>query len=46
MPLIEIKKNPAALTMTVVSEWAAPIDRVWLLWSDPRKLERWWGPPG
>jgi uncharacterized protein YndB with AHSA1/START domain len=19
---------------------------VWELWSDPRKLERWWGPPG
>ena len=46
MPLIEIKKDSAAPTMTVVSEWAAPIDRVWLLWSDPRKLERWWGPPG
>ena len=46
MPLIEIKKDPAALRMTVISEWDAPIERVWALWSDPRKLERWWGPPG
>ena len=22
-----------------------PIARVWALWADPRKLERWWGPP-
>jgi uncharacterized protein YndB with AHSA1/START domain len=34
------------MTMTVISEWDAPIERVWALWSDPRKLERWWGPPG
>jgi len=46
MPLTEIKKDHAALTMTVISDWDAPIDRVWSLWADPRKLERWWGPPG
>lgn len=46
MPLTEIKKDPAALTMTVISDWKAPVARVWDLWSDPRKLERWWGPPG
>ena len=23
----------------------APPERVWDLWADPRKLERWWGPP-
>ena len=21
------------------------VERVWELWADPRKLERWWGPP-
>lgn len=46
MPLTEIQKDPERLTMTVISEWDAPIERVWALWSDPRKLERWWGPPG
>jgi uncharacterized protein YndB with AHSA1/START domain len=34
------------LTVTLVAEFDAPIDRVWALWSDPRQLERWWGPPG
>jgi uncharacterized protein YndB with AHSA1/START domain len=34
------------LTVTVVSDFDAPIERVWELWSNPRELERWWGPPG
>jgi hypothetical protein len=33
------------LTITLVAHFDAPIDQVWELWSDPRKLERWWGPP-
>ena len=33
------------LTVTVVSDFDAPVERVWELWTDPRKLERWWGPP-
>jgi uncharacterized protein YndB with AHSA1/START domain len=33
------------LTITLVADFDAPIQRVWKLWSDPRKLERWWGPP-
>jgi uncharacterized protein YndB with AHSA1/START domain len=42
---VDVSKDPTALTMTVASEWDAPISRVWQLWADPRKLERWWGPP-
>ena len=34
------------LTFTLIADFEAPIDQVWELWSDPRKLERWWGPPG
>jgi uncharacterized protein YndB with AHSA1/START domain len=34
------------LTLTLIADFEAPIDQVWELWSDPRKLERWWGPPG
>jgi uncharacterized protein YndB with AHSA1/START domain len=30
----------------VTAAFDAPIDQIWELWSDPRKLERWWGPPG
>ena len=37
--------HPTALTMTVRAEFDAPVDQVWQLWADPRKLERWWGPP-
>lgn len=45
MTVTDIRKDLTALTMTVESEWDAPIARVWQLWADPRKLERWWGPP-
>nr|WP_240895632.1 SRPBCC domain-containing protein [Kineococcus siccus] len=37
--------DPEALTFTIVAEFAAPPAAVWELWADPRKLERWWGPP-
>jgi len=33
------------LTTTLVADFGAAIDEVWQLWADPRKLERWWGPP-
>ena len=33
------------LTLTLIADFDASIDQVWELWSDPRKLERWWGPP-
>ena len=34
------------LTTTLVADFDASMDEVWQLWADPRKLERWWGPPG
>jgi uncharacterized protein YndB with AHSA1/START domain len=33
------------LTIILTADFDAPIEQVWDLWSDPRKLERWWGPP-
>ncbi|NYI42698.1 SRPBCC family protein [Demequina lutea] len=44
MPVVSISKDPAALTMTVVAEFAAAIDRVWDAYADPRQLEKFWGP--
>jgi uncharacterized protein YndB with AHSA1/START domain len=41
-----VDKDYDNLTLIVIAEFDAPIDQVWELWSDPRKLERWWGPPG
>src|SRR5688572_30667017 len=45
MPVVEIHKDPKALTMTVVAQFAAPVSRVWAAYADPRLLERFWGPP-
>lgn len=45
MPVTDVAKDPAALTLTLTSEWDAPVSQVWQVWADPRKLERWWGPP-
>ncbi|HUQ43166.1 MAG TPA: SRPBCC domain-containing protein [Candidatus Limnocylindria bacterium] len=45
MTVTAIEKDPQNLTMTVIAEFDATPERVWQLWADPRKLERWWGPP-
>jgi uncharacterized protein YndB with AHSA1/START domain len=45
MTVTAVHKDPAALTMTITAEFEATPERVWLLWADPRQLERWWGPP-
>lgn len=45
MPVISTQQDPQELTLTLEAEFAAPVERVWQLWADPRQLERWWGPP-
>jgi uncharacterized protein YndB with AHSA1/START domain len=45
MTVTNIHKDPESLTMTMTAELAAPVERAWELWADPRQLERWWGPP-
>ena len=45
MPVTDVTKDLDALTMTITAEFDAGAERVWELWSDPRQLERWWGPP-
>jgi len=40
-----VDKDLDARTLTITAEFDAPLERVWELWADPRKLERWWGPP-
>jgi uncharacterized protein YndB with AHSA1/START domain len=46
MPVTDVTTDAENLTMTVVADFAAPIERVWAAYSDPRQLERFWGPPG
>jgi len=45
MTVTEVRKDPHNLSLTVDTEFDASPERVWQLWSDPRQLERWWGPP-
>ena len=44
MPIVSVTKDPEALTMTIVAEYAAPVARVWDAYADPRQLEKFWGP--
>ena len=45
MTVTSVRTDPDTLTLTLTAEFEASPERVWNLWSDPRKLERWWGPP-
>jgi uncharacterized protein YndB with AHSA1/START domain len=45
MPVIDISKDLDALTLTITAQFAAPVQRVWEVYADPRQLERVWGPP-
>ncbi len=46
MPVIDIAKDVDNRTLTITAEFAAPPERVWALYADPRQLEQVWGPPG
>ncbi len=45
MTVTSTQKDVESLTLTIVAEFDADPERVWEVWEDPRKLERWWGPP-
>lgn len=46
MPVTSIDKDPEALSMTIVADFAVPVQRLWDAYADPRQLEKFWGPPG
>ena len=46
MTVISSSTNAEQLTLDLVAEFDASPEQVWGVWEDPRKLERWWGPPG
>ena len=46
MTVTSVDTDYDSLTVTLIADFDSPVDQVWELWSDPRKLERWWGPPG
>ncbi|MFE0822783.1 SRPBCC domain-containing protein [Streptomyces sp. NPDC058847] len=45
MSVTSLDKDLENLSLTLIADFSAPVERVWELWSDPRQLERWWGPP-
>jgi uncharacterized protein YndB with AHSA1/START domain len=44
MPITSVTPDPQALTLTVVGEYPVSVERLWEAYSDPRQLERFWGP--
>ena len=45
MPIISVTSDPKALSLTVVGEYPVSVERLWAAYTDPRQLERFWGPP-
>lgn len=45
MPVTDITKDIEHRTLTITASFAAPVERVWALYADPRQLEQVWGPP-
>ena len=45
MPVTDITKDVESRTLTITAEFAAPVQRVWDMYADPRQLEQVWGPP-
>lgn len=46
MPTTSVHTDRQALTLTLVAEVPVAVERLWGAFADPRRLERFWGPPG
>lgn len=46
MPVTNVTPDLDQLTLTIDAEFAAPVERIWQVYADPRQLEKVWGPPG
>jgi uncharacterized protein YndB with AHSA1/START domain len=44
MPITSVTSNPEALTLTVVADYPVSLERLWEAYSDPRQVEKFWGP--
>ncbi len=45
MPVIDVTQDLDTLKLTITAECAAPVQRIWEIYTDPRQLEQVWGPP-
>ena len=46
MPITEVTTDTDAITLQIVADFTVPVARLWDAYTDPRQLERFWGPPG
>ncbi len=44
MPIKSVTSDKDALSLTVIGEYPVPVERLWEAYTDPRQLERFWGP--
>lgn len=45
MPVTDVGHDLDTMTLTITAEFAAPVERIWQIYADPRQLEKVWGPP-
>lgn len=45
MPVTDVTTDIDTRTITITAHFAAPPERVWAVYADPRQLEKVWGPP-
>ena len=45
MPVTDVQHDLDSLTLTITADFAAPLERIWQVYADPRQLEKVWGPP-
>jgi uncharacterized protein YndB with AHSA1/START domain len=45
MPITNVTKDPENLTMTVIADFNASLQRLWDAYVDPRQISKFWGPP-
>ena len=45
MPVTDVRQDLDNLTLTITADFAAPVQRIWQVYADPRQLEKVWGPP-
>ena len=45
MPVTDVQHDLDNLTLIITADFAAPVQRIWQIYADPRQLEKVWGPP-
>jgi uncharacterized protein YndB with AHSA1/START domain len=45
MPVTDVTHDLDSRTLVITAEFAAPVERIWQVYADPRQLEQVFGPP-